>query len=81
MDEAQFIQMMRAKFQDPNARMALLGLMLDEIRLKKMTEKQHMLTYEEAMEQLSEELKDMYDIKQNNLIAGEMKQFMKDIGL
>ena len=41
--EQQFIQEMRKKFQDPKSRAFLMGLMVEEIRLQLMQERQSCL--------------------------------------
>jgi plasmid replication initiation protein len=75
------IKALRKMFKNPNTREKLMTLMVEEIRYEKMVEKQHKISYMEAIETLREEFNDMaYSIEsqEKSIIVGK---FMKDIGL
>ena len=74
------IKALRKMFKTPNTRVKLMTLMVEEIRYEKMIEKQHNISYMEAIETLREEFNDItssIESQEKSMIVGK---FMKDMG-
>jgi hypothetical protein len=74
------IKRLREMFKTPGSRANLLTLMIEEIRYEKMKEKNHGISYAEAIKELREEFDDIayvIETRERNKIVGD---FMKDMG-
>jgi len=74
--EEKFIEEIRKKFQNSESRINMLSVMIDEIKLQQMQEKQRNVPYMDAIEVLQEE----FEYAASSKVSLDVSQVLKDFG-